>query len=507
MVYNPRSRLAKSKKAKTELTKQDKLNQEKQIAELKEVSAKILENQQQPELEKPAPASIITWSDVQKEFLSATEKEVLFSGGRGSGKSDALLADPLRYCSIPRFRGLILRRTMPELRDLIGRAKILYNQVYPGVKWKEQDKIFTFPSGARIEFGYCDNEDDLMRYHGQEFTWLGIDEITHFPTEDIITRLMASLRSTDISIPIHIRAATNPGGPGARWVKERFIDLGPSSTRIQVNDQYGNPIDGLTRRWIHSTAWDNKPLLDANPDYVKMLQSLSGVQRAQWYEGSWDAMSGAAFPEFRRDVHVIEPFKISNNWYKFRACDWGFTQPACCLWFAVDFDHTIYVYRELYVTNTYADEFARTISALEQDDYIRYGVIDGSVADQRGHYTTIEDQMGDEGVYWDHADKSKGSRIAGKQVLHKYLRVDPDTQKPKLFIFNSCKNLVKELSSIVLDNRNLEDVDTTQPDHAYDALRYGLMSRPSPVFENDFMSQMQTKVRNTPTIINSTFGY
>ncbi len=153
---------------------------------------------------KNAPKKKIIWQPhdgVQIAFLQATEDEVLFSGGRGSGKSACLIIDPIRFCENKNFRGLLIRRTMPELRELISRARDIYPQVYPGVKWKEQEKMFVFPSGARIEFGYCDTTDDIERYRGQEYTWLGIDELTQFATEDILEKLSSSLRSTDPTIP------------------------------------------------------------------------------------------------------------------------------------------------------------------------------------------------------------------------------------------------------------------------------------------------------------------
>ena len=174
---------------------------------------------------------------MQERFLASTEKEVLFSGGRGSGKSDCLIVDPLRYCHLPKFRGLIIRNTIKELRDLMSRAKQLYPQVYKGVKWKTQENMFTFPSGARIEFGYLRTEDDVEQYRGQEYTWLGIDEITQIPKEEWYDKLKSSLRSTDKEQPLYVRATTNPSGAGVGWVKERWINRGPQDTRIVSTDR------------------------------------------------------------------------------------------------------------------------------------------------------------------------------------------------------------------------------------------------------------------------------
>ncbi|KKL71227.1 hypothetical protein LCGC14_2097070, partial [marine sediment metagenome] len=83
----------------------------------------------------------------QTDFLAASEREVFYGGARGGGKSYALLVDPLRFCGEAYHTGLLLRKTMPELRDLIEHSKKLYPKAYPGAKWREQDKEWRFPSG------------------------------------------------------------------------------------------------------------------------------------------------------------------------------------------------------------------------------------------------------------------------------------------------------------------------------------------------------------------------
>ena len=159
---------------------------------------------------------------VQTEFLSAPEDEVLFSGGRGSGKTLCMLMDFARYTDNSRSRGLIIRQSMPAFRDLIFKAQNLYLQGIPGTKWKEMEKIFVFPSGATLQFRYCENETDANQFIGQEYTWLGIDEITLYNGDWILELLKPSLRTGDPNLPIQIRATTNPKGPGVAWVKKRW---------------------------------------------------------------------------------------------------------------------------------------------------------------------------------------------------------------------------------------------------------------------------------------------
>jgi PBSX family phage terminase large subunit len=436
----------------------------------------------------------------QIDFLEADEDEVLFSGGRGSGKSDCLIVDPLRYCENKNFRALIIRRTMPELRELISRARALYPKIYgKDVKWKEMEKMFVFPSGAKIEFGYCNNVEDAERYRGQQYTWLGVDEITQFPNDEILEKLKASLRTTDPTLRIYIRATTNPSGAGRNWVKKRWIDITPSGKTVHVPVTYVGP-DGcaqeyfVTRKWLHSTLEDNQILIKADPKYKASLASLQNENmRRQWMSGDWDAADGLAFSEFDKKTHVIAPFEVPSDWYRWRACDWGYSALAVCLWFVADYDNNVYVYRE-FVANgkdvssehkLTADKFAMEVLAREMGERIKAGYLDSSVWAKRGEMgETPADTMLRLGCSWIPSDRSPGSRKTSKMLIHKYLHKDEFTGLPKLRIFDTCKELINELSSLPLDPRDSEDVDTTSNDHAYDALRYGLSARPLTISAN-----------------------
>lgn len=449
----------------------------------------------------------------QTQFLEADEFEVLFSGGRAPGKTDALLMDALRYCGTSIFRGLLIRKAMPDLREIIKRAKDLYPLAYPGARWKEQEKLFVFPSGATMEFGYCDHEDDVGRYQGQEYCWLGIDELTQIKDEETYIKLMASVRKGGMKN--YIRATTNPNGPGKGWVKRRFIDLGPENTTITRT----TIVIGLdapvitTRKWIHSTVFDNPIYVKSRPDYIAMLQNIDNeVLRKQWLEGDWDSADGMAFDEFERKTHVVKPFSIPDAWYRFRACDWGYKTKAVCLWFAIDFDGNIYIYRELVTTKVLAREFAYKLIDIERGakEKVRYGVLDASAWSMRGEnapppaeeMTAVGAKEG-HNLTWRQSDRTAHSRITGKAQVHKYLQKDPETGKPKAFIFDTCVDLISCLSSLPIDKNDPEDVDTKADDHSYDAFRYGVMSRPT---VNNNYGWMQQQAEQ-PVILDSKFGY
>jgi hypothetical protein len=443
----------------------------------------------------------------QSDFLASSEREVFYGGARGGGKSYAMLVDPLRYCDKQHHRALLIRRTMPELRDLINHSQQLYSKAYPGAKWREQEKEWRFPSGARIEFGYAENLTDALRYQGQSYTWIGIDELPQYPTPDIYNFLRSSLRSVDPEIPVYMRATGNPGNVGSTWVKEMFVDPSEANKRFEVEIPTPMGVKKISRKYIPARLQDN-PYLMQTDDYYAMLASLPEVQKKQFLEGDWDAYESSSFPEFNRKVHVIEPFDIPRNWMRFRAADWGYSSPACCLWFAVDYDNNLFVYRELYTKRNTADIFARKVLEMEDGEYIRYGILDSSTWARRGDIgPSIAETMIQEGCRWRQSDRSPRSRISGKVEVHKRLRIDEDTGYPSMFIFNNCLNLIRTLPMLPVDKNNPEDVDTTADDHAYDALRYGCMSRPvHPVSQrgNDFLTSTE---RQNSAPADSIFGY
>ena len=432
----------------------------------------------------------------QTDFLAAPEKDVLYGGAAGGGKSFAMLIDPLRSCHNPVHRALILRRSMPELRELIDKSRELYPKAFPGAKFREVEKLWNFPSGAKIEFGFLEKDADVYRYQGQAYSWIGFDEITHLPTEFGWNYLASRLRTTDPDLQTYLRCTANPGGIGAHWVKKRYVDAS------EYNKSFVG-MDGLTRKFIPARLQDN-PYLSEDGEYERMLSSLPAVQRKQLLEGNWDISEGAAFAEFEVANHVITPFDIPSWWERFKGVDYGYAAESCCLWAAVDpEDKTIIIYRELYQKGLTGLALASKITELEKNE-IRsiYGVLDTAAWARTGYSgPTIGEILNQKGHKLRRADKN---RIAGKIQIHEYLRKNVSTGRPKLQIFNSCQNLIRELQSLPLSRTNSEDVDTKASDHAYDALRYMLMSRPKLDHPYDRMLKIKTDIYQPA---DSTFGY
>lgn len=221
-----------------------------------------------------------TPTDKQKQFLSLTTLEALYGGAAGGGKSDALLMayfgddkDPLRYVQTPGYAGLILRRTYADLSlpgAIMDRA---HEWLAPsGAAWVDKTKTWTFPSGATLTFGYLETENDKYRYQGSEFQCIEFDELTQF-TETQYLYLFSRLRRLKAAnaVPIRMRAGTNPGGIGHKWVHKRFID---------------HPQD----RIFVPALLDDNPHLDREA-YEEALSKLDPVTRDQLRSGSWLADS------------------------------------------------------------------------------------------------------------------------------------------------------------------------------------------------------------------------
>ena len=432
----------------------------------------------------------------QTEFLAAGETDVLYGGAAGGGKSYAMLVDPLRYAHRAAHRALIIRRSMPELRELIDKSRELYPKAFPGCKYREVEKLWNFPSGAKIEFGFLERDADVYRYQGQAYSWIGFDEITHLPTEFSWNYLASRLRTTDSTIIPYMRCTANPGGVGAHWVKKRYID--PCSP-----DESFEGMDGLTRKFIPARLEDN-PYLATDGRYEQMLKALPPTQRKQLLEGNWDVNEGAAFTEFNLDDHVIPPFQIPVNWERAKGIDYGYASESACIWATLDpSDGTLIVYRELYQKGLTGEDLGRRITEMElPDPFSVAGVLDTAAWNRTGTTgPTVGESLVRQGHKLRRADKN---RIQGKIQIHEYLRLQ-GSGRPKLQIFNNCPNLIRELQGIPLDKSNPEDVDTKAQDHAYDALRYLIMSRPR---VNDPLSQLRDlRIQQAYTPSDNVFGY
>ena len=405
----------------------------------------------------------------QKEFFLSRARHTAYGGARGGGKSWAmrrkfvLLA--IRY---PSLNLLLLRRTLPELRE--NHLIPLQRELNGIATYNSTERVFRFPNGSRIKLGYCDTAQDIYQYQGQEYAVIGMEEATHF-TQEQMQFLTTCNRTTRQDFSPRMYYTCNPGNVGHAWVKRLFID------KIYVDGE--NPEDYL---FIPARIYDNKALMTADPGYVRQLEALPEELRRAHLDGDWDVHQGQYFREFSRKKHVISPFTLPSHWRRFRSMDWGYNDPCCVLWHAVDGEGRVYTYREMYVRQTRASEVAELAKKLSEGEDIRYTVASPDMWQKRG--TVLSTYGGFEGETLAELFSLSGmtltpadnSRVAGWNRVRDFLADKPDGL-PGWQCFDTCKNLIRQLPMLQFDSRNCEDA-ADGDDHAPEALRYGLMSRP-----------------------------
>lgn len=408
-------------------------------------------------------------SERQREFFLSRARHTAYGGARGGGKSWAMrrkfILLALRY---PGLNLLLLRRTLPELRE--NHLIPMQRELYGFAVYNSAERVFRFPNGSRIKLGYCDTLQDVYQYQGQEYAVIGLEEATHF-TEEQMRFLTTCNRTTRKDFSPRMYYTCNPGNVGHAWVKRLFID------RLYAENE--NPNDYL---FIPARIYDNKVLLDADPNYIRQLEALPEELRRAHLDGDWDVHAGQYFREFSRDRHVIEPFEIPSWWRRFRSMDWGYNDPCCVLWHAVDGENRVYTYRELYVRETRAGEVASMVLELSRGESISYTVASPDMWQKRGAVLsgaggfegeTLAELFTSSGLSLTPADNS---RVPGWNRVRDFLAVAPDG-RPNWLCFSDCRNLIRQLPALQFDQHNREDA-ADGDDHAPEALRYALMSRP-----------------------------
>ena len=417
--------------------------------------------------------------------------ELLYGGAAGGGKSDFLLGDylqdVLRYGGA--WQGVLFRRTVRELEELLSRAHHLYPAT--GAKWEATAQRWRWPNAAVLRLRYLDRDADATRYQGHAYTWIGWDELTQWATPFAYRYLRARLRAATPVPTKRIRATANPGGVGHQWVKAMFIDPAPTGyTPIP------DPATGTERLFIPSRLHDNRILVAADPGYEGRLRGLGSPELVRaWLDGDWTVVTGAYFPEFSTARHVVPPRPLPRHWTRFRALDWGSAKPFAVLWSAVS-DGTdpafppgaLVVYREWY-----GMEPGRPDTGLRlPSDAVAAGILARETPDERIAYSvadprmfgsddgpSIAERMMRRGVALSRADNARvagAGAISGWDQLRARLRGEDGV--PGLFVFGACTHLIRTLPALQHDPARPEDLDTRGEDHAADALRYGCMSRP-----------------------------
>jgi hypothetical protein len=301
----------------------------------------------------------------QRRFLASPAYEALYGGAAGGGKSDALLYGALRQVGHPSYRALLLRRTYPELRELMDRSLLTFRQL--GAEWNEAGKRWTFPSGATVEFGYAETYKDVLRYQGQEFTYIGWDELGLCAEERMWLFLLTRNRASAPGLILQARGSANPGGPGHAWLKKRFVlPCGIDGARA-----YTDPATGLSRAYVPARLADNPTLLKNDPAYMRRLMAQPERTRRQLLDGDWDAGDGLALEELTRAQHLVAPFEVPDRWYQWGAFDWGYRHPFSFGHFAADEDGNVYLVNAVHGRGLLPAQIAERVRDTIATDQLR----------------------------------------------------------------------------------------------------------------------------------------
>lgn len=407
----------------------------------------------------------------QKEFFACTNRFVAYGGARGGGKSwAARIKAVLLAFNFPGIQILLLRRTLPELREnhVIPLLQLLQGAAF----YREQNKEFVFPNKSRIKLGYCAREADVLQYQGQAYDVIILEEATQF-TEFQFQAFTEISRSSGLCrkpFPPRMYFTCNPGGVGHGWVKRLFISR-----------QYRKEERAEDYAFIPAKVYDNPYLLSNSPDYVRNLENLPENRRRAMLLGDWDVFEGQYFTEFSRDVHVIRPFSLPKHWRRYRTMDYGLDMLAC-YWIAMDEQGRGYVYRELYEPELVISQAAERILSMSAEP------VDATFAPpdmwnrRQDTGQSVADLFGERGIW---LTRASNDRAQGWMALHEWLQPGEDETGEKiapLRIFENCRNLIESIPALIHDSKNPNDCakDPHEITHGPDAIRYFVAGRPAP---------------------------
>lgn len=460
----------------------------------------------------------------QDLFLRCPLREVLYEGTRGPGKTDALLMDFAQEVGKgwgEEWKGIIFRRTYPELQDIIEKSKKWFRLMYPGAVFNESKTFWRFPGGEMLYFRQFQKPDDYWKYHGHAYPFIGWEELTTWPDDKCYKSMFSCSRSTKAGIPIKVRATTNPYGVGHNWVKIRFRL--PAQGRNMISQIIRDSVDSEgnlepPRVAIHGHIDENRILLTADPTYKQRISAAARnpAERKAWLDGSWDIVAGGMFDDIWYEVHnvaVLAPFDIPETWIIDRAFDWGSSKPFSVGWWAQSDGSDVQLRNGKWMSTVRGDIFlihewygwngtpneglhmlATEISKGIIERELKWGIhgrvwdgpADSSIFDEENGNCIADDMalpvrldngLQYSGVTWEKADKKAGSRKQGWEQIRKMLKATKRPEGgarefPGMFIFNTCSNWLRNVPALPRSDKHLDDVDTEAEDHDGDMTRY-----------------------------------
>lgn len=460
------------------------------------------------------------------QYSALDTHEALGGGAAGTGKSEILMMEPLEQVHVEHTRcmfgdprqkkrareyarqsglpedlidlceqhplrwgqsvgwALLLRREFPRLRDIIPRALKVYQTLDPDARWDQESHTLHMSSGYRFQFGHCRDPHDWRNYQGLQFTIILWDELTEFEREQY-AQVNTRLRTSDpvLILMLKIRAMSNPGlsPTGDDWVRSYFVEPAPEGGVILEDSLTLR--DGTqvvrTRIFLPARLEDN-PNVEFRQRYEADLRSAPEHIQAMFLRGDWWFVQGAFFgSDWDPNLHVCKPFRIPNDWPRFRSMDWGFKTEGCVHWWALDPDGNLYCTRELTFKLLDAGEVAKRIREIEQADKLwagkRSGITgpaDTQLWEERGDRGKSKaEEMAAVGVTWVRADKKSRATNAERMLVR--LRDHHDrTTTPGLVYFNNCRMAIRTIPAMPTDPNDSSVPVKGGADHWLDSSMY-----------------------------------
>ena len=425
---------------------------------------------------------------------------MIIEGPKGGGKTYVALMDFAQHVGKGfggHWRGILFRRTFPELSDVIDKSRRWFTRAFPGARYNESAHTWRWPDGEELLFRFMHRMQDYWSYHGHEYPWIWWEELGTHPNPDYIDAMRSCSRSSHPGMPRRYGGSANPYGPGHNWIKMRWIDPAPRNTPFRDRD-------GTLRVAIHSHWRENKKLLAAEPDYAAKLGADRNVNRRKaWLHGDWDIVAGGMFDDvWSRERHVLKPFPIPSSWRIDRAFDWGSSRPFSVGWWA-ESDGTVpegvrpiprgslVRIGEWYGWDGENPnegikmpdvDIAKGIVKRETDLGIRgrvkAGPADSSIFVAEPGKKSIADAMESTGAAFTPANKKPGSRKSGWEVMRRMLSeaAKERPEGPGLYVFETCSQFIRTVPTLPRRESDPDDVDTEAEDHVGDEVRYRISS-------------------------------
>lgn len=467
--------------------------------------------------------------------MSCPCAEILYEGTRGPGKTDAQVMFYRKFVGRGYgafWKGVIFDREYKNLDDLIGKSQRWFPKFRDGAKFlaSKSDYRWVWPTGEELLFRQAKKLSDYWNYHGQEFPFIGWNELTKYPTSELYEAMMSCNRSSFVPalnrvfnaegtsvelppIPLVVLSTTNPYGAGHNWVKHKFIDVANPGVVVKRTSEVFNPQTQQreevtkTQVRIFGSYKENTYL---SPEYILELESIRDEnKRRAWLWGDWDIVAGGALDDLW-GPHVILPrFKVPKQWYIDRSFDWGSSHPFSVGWWATANGEevtlpdgrvfcppagTLIRINEWYGTaeigtnkglRLSAKEIAEGIKEREAamlaegwiQTTVKAGPADNQISNVNEKDTeSIKKKMEDLGVEWTNSDKKAGSRVNGLQLVRDRLKATESNEEPGLYFMDNCRACLATLPVLPRDAKNEDDIDTDSEDHIYDDVRYRVLA-------------------------------